>query len=600
MGILFAPTLELFNSSTQTILVILLVTLAIILSTSKPNSKLSATIPSPVALPIIGHLHLLGHLPHQSLQRIALRHGPLFRVRLGSIDYLAINSPSTVKSFLKNHETTFANRATSTGILHLAYDGSDMSFAPYSPHWVFMRKLTMTQLLGGKTIDKLHLIRKEEIKRLLRGFYDKSRKGERVNLPKEFIGLASSIVSRMSVGRQWAGKDDELAELKTVINELEEILGLFDFKDHIWVLKQLGKLGIDFQGIDSKVEEVKGKYDRMVERVLRAKEAERQQLTRKKDGGEGMVKDILDLLMDVHDDENAEKKLTRENIKSYILNILAAGTSTSALTIEWALAEMMNHPNVLRKLLNELDTIVGKDRLIEESDLPRLPYLHAIIKETLRLHCPIPMVARKGSEDCTIDGHFVPAGTPVFVNYWAVGRDPEFWKNPLEFNPERFTGDDNLNDIDFRGQHFQLLPFGTGRRMCPGITLALFVVKTGFAALVQCFDWPSAEGSVDMTEGPGITLTRAKPLHIFCCLPASLSPLPVSLRLSTNLFSAQSYVLWFLTSDGDLVGAECLFTSPHLICKGWASELCWRIILGVVLAFFYVGLGCYRYLLDGK
>ncbi|KAJ3686551.1 hypothetical protein LUZ61_015715 [Rhynchospora tenuis] len=506
--------LELLNSSTLTILVISLITLgAIILRTSKPHAKLSATIPSPVALPIIGHLHLLGRLPHQSLYRIAHRHGPLVRVRLGGIDYLALNSPSTVKSFLKNNELTFSNRPTSTTILHLTYNGSDMSFTPYSPHWVFMRKLTMTQLLGGKTIDQLHFIRKEEVKRVLRRFYDKSRKGEKVNLSKELISLASSIISRMSVGRQWAGKDDELVELKKVVNELEEIMGMFDLRDHVCVFKQFGKLGFDFQGIDSKAVEVKRWYDRMVERILREKEVERQKLSGNEDG-EGMAKGILDLLMDVYDDENAEKKLTRENLKSYILNVLAAATSTTAITIEWALAEVMNHPIVLKKLLTELDTVVGKDRLIDESDLPRLPYLHAVIKETLRLHCPIPIIARISSEDCTIDGHFIPAGTRILVNSWAVCRDPESWKNPLEFDPERFTGDDNINEIDYRGQHFQLLPFGSGRRMCPGVSLAQLVVKGGFAALVQCFDWPSAESSVDMTEGPGITLTRATSLDL--------------------------------------------------------------------------------------
>jgi cytochrome P450 family 93 subfamily A len=203
-----------------------------------------------------------------------------------------------------------------------------------------------------------------------------------------------------------------------------------------------------------------------------------------------------------------------ETLHCILKNILAAGTSSSALTIEWALGEMMNHPTMLKKLLTELDTVVGRGKLVDESDLPRLPYLQAIIKETLRLHCPIPMSPRVGSEDCTIDGHFVPAGTPVLVNFWAVGRDPEFWENPLEFNPERFTAGSKYNEVDVRGQHFQMLPFGTGRRMCPGASLGQLVVKTGFAALVQCFEWPSAEVLVDMTEGPGITLTRAKPLFM--------------------------------------------------------------------------------------
>jgi cytochrome P450 family 93 subfamily A len=176
----------------------------------------------------------------------------------------------------------------------------------------------MTQLLGGKTIDQLSFIRQDEIKILLRELYDKSRKGEKLNLPKVFFGVSSNIVSRMSVGRQWAGGNNELEELKILINDLEQTVGLFDFRDHIWVLKQLGKLGIDFQGIDKKVDDLRARYDRMAERVLRSKEAERRNKNGKKDGQDG-VKDILDLLMDVYDDKNAEKKLTKDNIKAYIL-----------------------------------------------------------------------------------------------------------------------------------------------------------------------------------------------------------------------------------------------------------------------------------------
>lgn len=196
---------------------------------------------------------------------------------------------------------------------------------------------------------------------------------------------------------------------------------------------------------------------------------------------------------------------------------MSAGTSTTALTIEWALAELINHPDILKKLVTEIDTIVGKDRLVDEANIPHLPYLQAVIKETLWLHPTGPLIARQCTEACTVDGHTVPAGMTVFVNVWALGRDPESWTNPLDFYPERFLDKGKVHGVDVRGQHYQLLPFGTGRRVCPGATLAMLVVQSTLAAMVQCFEWKLSSGwLVDMAEGPGLTLTRAKPL---VCMP---------------------------------------------------------------------------------
>ncbi|KAL5997459.1 hypothetical protein ACLOJK_008389 [Asimina triloba] len=209
--------------------------------------------------------------------------------------------------------------------------------------------------------------------------------------------------------------------------------------------------------------------------------------------------------------------------------MFVAGTDTSAITTEWALAELINHPDVFKKARDEIDSVVGESRLVEESDLPNLLYLQTIVKETLRLHPTGPVILREAIEDCKIDGYDVPAKTQVFVNVWALGRDPEQWTNPLEFNPQRFMpsdSDGNVNGgshVDVRGQHFHLLPFGSGRRGCPGTSLALLVVQTALASMIQCFDWKVGDGNevdaaVDMAEGPGLTLPRAQPL---VCVPVA-------------------------------------------------------------------------------
>lgn len=211
-------------------------------------------------------------------------------------------------------------------------------------------------------------------------------------------------------------------------------------------------------------------------------------------------------------------------------DIFAAGTDTSAITVEWALSELINHPNIMQKAVQEIDTIVGHHKVVEESDIPNLPYIQAIIKETLRLHPTGPLIVRESSKDCTIGNYHIPSKTRLFVNVWAIGRDGNHWEKPLEFRPERFLNDDGSakGQLDVRGQNYHLLPFGSGRRGCPGTSLALQVVQTTLAAMIQCFEWgvKGGNGSVDMEEGIGITLPRANPL---VCFPvARLQPIPVS------------------------------------------------------------------------
>lgn len=211
----------------------------------------------------------------------------------------------------------------------------------------------------------------------------------------------------------------------------------------------------------------------------------------------------------------------------FLQDLFSGGTDTSAIAMEWALAELINHPNIMEKAAQEIDNVTGKTRLVQESDISQLPYLQAIVKEILRLHSPAPMILRESSEDCTIEGYHIPAKTRLFVNVWAMNRDPKNWENPLEFRPERFMNETKI--LDVRGQNnFHYLPFGSGRRGCPGISLALQILHTSLAAIIQCFEWKvSGEGNcgkVDMEQGTGVTVPRANPL---VCVPvARLNPFP--------------------------------------------------------------------------
>uniref|UniRef100_J3MFU1 Uncharacterized protein n=1 Tax=Oryza brachyantha TaxID=4533 RepID=J3MFU1_ORYBR len=248
------------------------------------------------------------------------------------------------------------------------------------------------------------------------------------------MGLTGDIVSRMVMSRRWTGHDNDAEEMRSLVAETAELTGTFNLQDYIGAFRFW-----DVQGLGKRVDAVHRKFDAMMERILTARDAERRLRRQPAADGEEEEEDVLDMLFDMHEDEAAEMRLTRDNIKAFMLDIFAAGTDTTAITLEWALSELINNPDVLRKLEAELDAVVGKGPVSDESDIPNLPYLQAVSKETLRLHPTGPLVVRRSLEPSTVAGYDVPAGATIFVNVWAIGRDPACWPEPLEFRPERCT-----------------------------------------------------------------------------------------------------------------------------------------------------------------
>jgi len=192
--------------------------------------------------------------------------------------------------------------------------------------------------------------------------------------------------------------------------------------------------------------------------------------------------------------------------------MVVGGTDTTSNTVEFAMAEILNKPEVLSKVQEELDAVVGKESIVEEHHIHKLPYLLAVMKETLRLHPVLPlMVPHCPSKSCVIGGYTIPKGTRVFVNVWAIHRDPSIWVNPLEFDPARF-----LNaKFDFSGNDFSYLPFGSGRRSCAGITMAERMVLFSLASILHSFDWKLPEGEqLNLEEKFGIVLSKRVPLTL--------------------------------------------------------------------------------------
>ncbi|KAL7101281.1 hypothetical protein ACP275_08G045200 [Erythranthe tilingii] len=216
--------------------------------------------------------------------------------------------------------------------------------------------------------------------------------------------------------------------------------------------------------------------------------------------------DVIDVLLAACK-ENPED-IDRTHIERMCLDLFAAGTDTSSSTVEWAMAEALENPDITKKAKAELDEVVGKGKVLEEADISRLPYLRCMVKETLRLHPPVPfLIPRRMEEDVDVCGYTVPKNSQVLVNAWAIGRDAGIWENPLEFKPERFIG----SEVDLKGRDFELIPFGGGRRICPGLPLAVRMVSVMVGSLLNSFDW-KIEEEIDMEEKFGITLHKARPL----------------------------------------------------------------------------------------
>ncbi|XP_065856839.1 cytochrome P450 93A2-like [Euphorbia lathyris] len=469
-----------------------------IISKTRPKSK---SPPSPFSLPIIGHLHLLRPIPHQALHKISERYGPLFQLSLGSVPCVVVSSAEIAKEFLKTHELSFCNRPSTTAIRCLTYGGdSDFSFCPYGPYWKFMKQICMTQLLGRKTVEQFVELREQVIRDFLKLMLEKSYEGKEVNLGEEVMNVANNVISGMTMGKKRAADDQD--KVRKMIEEVGVVTGEFNFQDYIWFCKN-----IDLQGIGKRVKKVQVKLDEMMEKILKEHQQEEPKERREWD--------IVDILLDTMEDDTSQIRLSRESVKAFILEMFTTGTGTSAGVIQWAMAEVINNQSIFKKAREEIDSIVGKNRLIKESDIPNLPYLEAIVKETLRLHPSGPLFTRESTQNVEIGGYTIPSKTRLVVNVWAIGRDPKFWENPMEFNPERFMG----SQIDVRGQHYHLLPFGTGRRSCPGTSLALQLIQTTLASMIQCFDWNlNNNQAIDMTEAAGISLLMAKPL---ICLPVA-------------------------------------------------------------------------------
>uniref|UniRef100_A0ACD5XQB2 Uncharacterized protein n=1 Tax=Avena sativa TaxID=4498 RepID=A0ACD5XQB2_AVESA len=461
--------------------------------------------PGPPGVPLLGALPLVGPAPHTGLAALARKYGPVMYLKMGTCGVVVASSPSSARTFLKALDARFANRPAVASAADITYGCQNMVFANYGPKWKLMRKLSSVHLLGARAVADWARVRRDEAGRALRGIAEAAEAGRPVVVPEVLVCALANIVGQITVSKRvFDAQGDESNSYKEMIVSLLTGTGLFNISDFVPALSWM-----DLQGVQAKLRRVHNQFDGLITKLLAEHAATAEDRAR-----EGRL-DFVDKLRASKDDEDGET-ITEVNIKGLIFDMFTAGTDTSSIIVEWALAEMMKNPSIMARAQEELDRVVGRDRRLEESDLASLPYLQAVCKEAMRLHPSTPLSLPHFSfEACDqVDGYHVPANTRLLINIWAIGRDPDAWEDPLEFRPDRFLSGPAAK-VNPMGNYFELIPFGAGRRICAGKLAGMLFVQYFLGTLVHAFQWrmPDGEDKVDMAETFGLALPKAVPLR---------------------------------------------------------------------------------------
>nr|QWK52240.1 cytochrome P450 705A1-2 [Isatis tinctoria] len=469
--------------------------------------------PSPPSLPIIGHLHLLFSASiHKSFRKISSKYGPFLHLRIFNVPIVLVSSASVAYEIFKDHDMSISSHGP-VGIDEcLVFGAFGFIKAPYGDYWKFMKKIITTKMLGPQALERSRDVRAVEIERFYRNLLDKAMKKQNVEIGEEALSLVNSILGKMSLGRSFSEETNE-ARVSAFSVEIAALTQKIFLQQVL--RKPLEKLGIS-PPFKQEVMNVSCRYEELLEKIIVKYEE-------KVDEHQGS--EIMDTLLASCRDENAEYKINRNHIKALLAELFFGAGDTSSKSTQWAMAEILNNPKVLERLREEIDSVVGRTRLIQETDLPKLPYLQAVIKESLRLHPPGVLLPREFEQGCKVGGFYVPKGTSLVINAYAVMRDLDSWKDPDEFKPERFLGEEE----ERREKTLNFLPFGAGRRGCPGSNVAYILGGITIGVMVQCFDWKVEGDKINMEEATGRAfLALAHPLN--CTpIPRFIYPLPSNL-----------------------------------------------------------------------
>ncbi|KAF2302145.1 hypothetical protein GH714_032932 [Hevea brasiliensis] len=439
---------------------------------------------------------------HRTLHSLAQKYGSIIFLRFGCRPVVVVSSSSAAEECFTKNDIVFANRPKLLVGKYIAYNYTTLVQAPYGDHWRNLRRIGAIEIFSTHRLNMLLSIRRDEIKRQLTKLSHHSMQDyAKVELKSVFNELTFNIMIRMVAGKSYYGDDvsneEEARKFREIMKEAVRYGGVSNPGDFMPILNW-----IDGGYFKKKVISLAEKTDKFFQGLID------EHRNNKEHSGLERKNTMVDHLLSLQ--ESQPDYYTDEIIKGLIQIMLFAGTDTSAVTLEWAMSNLLNHPNILRKARDEIENQVGQECLVDEHHLSKLPYLQNIISETLRLYPAAPLlVPHMSSDDCTLGGYDVPRGTLLLVNAWTIHRDPTIWDDPTSFKPERFDGGE--------GEGHKLMPFGLGRRSCPGSGLAQRVIGLTLGSLIQCFEWERvSDKNIDMMEGKGITMPKAVPLEAMC------------------------------------------------------------------------------------
>ncbi|KAL5545949.1 hypothetical protein UlMin_005636 [Ulmus minor] len=432
-------------------------------------------------------------MPHMTLAEMKNNYGDVIWLRIGSINTMVILSSKATSELFKNHDLSFAGQSINEISEVYNFHKSSLALAPYCSYWHVLRKLLTVDMFVAKRLNETACIRRKCVDKLLLWIEEEARKlkdGEGVHVARFGFLTSFNLLGNLMLSRDLLDPNSkDGADFFAAMVSSMEWYALANHGDMFPWLRWL-----DLQGLKRKMERDLGKVFEIGS-----------------DWGWTRRRRISWMLIEFEGNGKDEPaKLSDHDLNIIIVEIFLAGTETRSSTIDWALRELLLNPEKMKNAKEERTKVIGK---VEETDFENLPYLQAVIKETLRLHTPIPfLIPRKTTKEAGFMGYFIPKNTQVFVNAWATGRDPNVWDDPLCFKPERFLD----SKIDYKGQHYEFIPFGAGRRICAGLPLAQRVLHLVLGSPLHQFDWELdasvSRNTMDMNDWLGLDIRKFRPL----------------------------------------------------------------------------------------
>ncbi|KAK4796941.1 hypothetical protein SAY86_029267 [Trapa natans] len=469
--------------------------------------------PGPRGLPFLGYLPFLRTDLHREFAKLSETYGPIYKLWLGNKLCVVITSPSLVKEITRDHDSVFANRDMTIAASTLFYNGKDIAFSDYGTYWMKIRKLFVREMMSNSSLDATYDLRRLEVRKCIGSLYEKARSP--VDIGELVYLLLSNTIMEMLWGHTLESEKEKglRLELRKVVGDIMVVLAKPNISDVFPALACF-----DIQGVKRQAKRLNDWFENFLSIIISHATERKSGMgveTDKKVGHDRKPRNIVQLLFDLQmegKEGNALSEDENQELKAVLTDIVVGGTDTTSTMVEWVMALLLQHRDVLDKVMAELTEIVGTNSIVEEFHLRKLKYLEAIVKETLRLYPAAPLLlSRRPSQSVVVGRYMIPKDTRVYVNVWAIHRDPQLWEDPLEFKPDRFL--ENSGKFDYSGNNFAYLPFGSGRRVCAGLPLADKMLKYILASLLHSFEWELPDGvELEFKERFGIVCKKLKPL----------------------------------------------------------------------------------------